>query len=190
MQTKWQNLFAEGQSDEDLFRELYVELKKIARSKVAWERPGMTLNVTALVHEAWLRLEQSAPEQWRDHSQFFASAAEAMRRILVEAARRKSALKRGNGERPIPLDGIEIPDPSDEQRLLEVHQVLDELATVDEMKAIIVKMRFFCGMENEEIASILGVNEKTVRRHWTLAKAWLYRAIRDGSHTVSVSEAN
>lgn len=189
MQTKWQNLIAVGQTDDDLFREIYLELKKIARSKVAWERPGITLNATALVHEAWLRLEKSAPEQWRDHSQFFASAAEAMRRILVEAARQKSALKRGSGEKLIPIDGIDIPDPSDDQRLLEVHQVLDELAAVDEIKATIVKMRYFCGMENEEIASILGVNEKTVRRHWALAKAWLYRAILQGSHSVSVSEA-
>lgn len=153
----------------------------MARAKMASERPGITLNATALVHEAWVRLEKSAPDQWRDRSQFFASASEAMRRILVEASRRRAASKRGCGEIPVSLDGLDLPDRPDEQRLMEVHEVLDELEAQDATKATIVKLRFFCGMENEEIAAVLGVNEKTVRRHWELAKLWLFRAIREES---------
>ncbi len=177
MQTKWANLVAGGEDDEALFRELYAELKGMARGKMAFERQGITLNATALVHEAWMRLEKSAPEQWRDRPHFFASAAEAMRRILVEAARRRLAMKRGNGVMAVPLDGLEIVEEAASQRVMEVHQVMTELEAVDAMKASIVKLRFFCEMENEEIAAILGVSEKTVRRHWTAAKVWMYEAI-------------
>ena len=178
MLTKWFNLIDDGQDHDELFRDLYAELKQMARMKVASERRGMTLNATALVHEAWLRLEKSAPDQWRDRSQFFASAAEAMRRILVEAARRRLAAKRGSGEVAISFDDLDLPETAESERLMEVHEVLDRLEAEDPVKAAIVKLRFFCGMENEEIASILGVNEKTVRRHWALAKVWLYRAIQ------------
>ncbi len=176
--TKWHNLV--GAEDYDaLFQGLYIELRQMARVQVSKERPGLTLNATALVHEAWLRLEKSAPEQWRDRGQFFASAAEAMRRILVEAARRRGATKRGSGQTPVPLEGLEVEDRPDDRRLMEVNEVLDELEAVDPIKAAIVKMRVFCGLENGEIAAVLEVNEKTVRRHWELAKVWLYRAIRE-----------
>ena len=176
--TKWQNLVCDGQDCGDLFQNLYAELKQMARAKVSAERPGITLNATALVHEAWLRLEKSAPDQWRDRSQFFASAAEAMRRLLVEAARCRLAAKRGRGEVPLSLDEMDLSDGTENRQLIEVNEVLDALEAEDATKAAIVKMRFFCGLENEEIAAILGVNEKTVRRHWALAKVWLYRAIR------------
>lgn len=176
--TKWFNLVCEKEDFGDLFQNLYVELKQMARVQVSKERPGITLNATALVHEAWLRLEKSAPDQWRDRSQFFASAAEAMRRILVEAARRRGAFKRGSGQAPVSLEGLEVEDRPDDRRLMEVNEVLDELEAEDPTMAAIVKMRFFCGLENGEIAAVLGVNEKTVRRHWELAKVWLFRAIR------------
>jgi RNA polymerase sigma factor (TIGR02999 family) len=104
-----------------------------------------------------------------------------MRRILVEAARRRHAAKRGSGQQSVPLDGIDLPDETDHQQILEVNDVLDKLEAEDPIKAQIVKMRFFCGMENEEIAAILEVNEKTVRRHWQLAKVILYRAIQEGN---------
>ena len=178
MHTKWLNLAGGGQDHEELFRELYIELKQMAHRQVSSERQGITLNATALVHEAWLRLEKSAPDKWRDRGQFFASAAEAMRRILVEGARRRLAAKRGGGEAPVPLEEIHLPESSENQRLMEVHEVLDELEAEDPNKAAIVKLRFFCGLENGEIASMLGVNEKTIRRHWELAKVWLYRAIK------------
>lgn len=166
--------------DHDLFAGLYAELKKIAGGRVAIERQGGTLDATALVHEAWLRLQKSAPGQWRDRKQFFAAAAEAMRRILVEAARRRLAAKRGAGADAVPLDGLDLPAPVADERLLGIHEVLDQLEDEDEIKARIVKLRFFSGMSHDEIAALLEVNEKTVRRHWTLAKVWLYRAIERG----------
>jgi len=180
MLTELQNLLPEPERQQDLFAELYREMKVIARSKMAGERPGATLSPTALVHEAWMRLQGGSGTPWRDRSQFFAAASEAMRRILVEAARRRNAAKRGGGREEVPLDGLDLPDDADPQRLLEVNEVLERLEAEDPVKAQIVKMRFYCGMENGEIAAILGVNEKTVRRHWQLAKVRLFRAIREG----------
>ena len=146
---------------------------------MAMERPGMTLNTTALVHEVWLRLEKSSPDQWRDRAQFFGAAAEAMRRILVEAARRRLSAKRGGGAEIVRLDGPDSGEIAEDRRLLGVHEVLDALEAEDPLKARIVKLRFFSGLENQEIAALLEVNGKTVRRHWELAKIWLYRAIRE-----------
>jgi len=179
MQTKLSNLAVEEQGSEELIKQLYIELKRMARGRLAMERQGITLNTTALVHEAWIRLEKSSPERWRDRAQFFAAAAEAMRRILVEAARRRLAAKRGGGEAAIRLDDLEAGEVAENRALLGVHEVLDQLAAEDAMKAQIVKLRFFSGLENEEIAALLGVNEKTVRRHWELAKIWLYRAMTE-----------
>ena len=164
-------------NDNELFAGLYAELKKIAAGRMAAERQGGTIDATALVHEAWLRLQKSSPEQWRDRKQFFAAAAEAMRRILVESARRRMAAKRGGGEAAVPLDGIDLPAPVNDERLLGIHEVLGQLEAEDEIKARIVKLRFFSGMNHDEIAALLEVNEKTVRRHWELAKVWLYRAM-------------
>ena len=175
--TRWLNASAES-SDDDLFAGLYSELKKIAAGRVAVERQDQSLNATALVHEAWLRLQNSAPEKWRDRKQFFAAAAEAMRRILVDAARRRLAAKRGAGEAPVPLDGLELPTPVADERLLGIHEVLDQLEAEDELKARIVKLRFFSGMNHDQIAALLELNEKTIRRHWALAKVWLYQAIK------------
>ena len=165
--------------DGDLFAGLYAELKKIAAGRMAVEHRHQTLNATALVHEAWLRLQKSAPEKWRDRRQFFAAAAEAMRRILVEAARRRLAVKRGEGEGAVPLSGIDLSSPTTDERLLAVHEVLDRLEAENEIRARIVKLRFFSGMNHEEIAALLEISETTVRRHWTVAKVWLYEALRD-----------
>ncbi|MCX6874866.1 MAG: ECF-type sigma factor [Verrucomicrobia bacterium] len=161
--------------DGELFAGLYAELKRIAAGRLAVEHQHQTLNATALVHEAWLRLQHSAPEKWRDRRQFFAAAAEAMRRILVEAARRRIAVKRGGGEACMALDGLDLPAPVADERLLGIHEVLDRLEEEDELKARIVKLRFFGGMGHDEIAALLEINEKTVRRHWSLAKLWLYQ---------------
>jgi len=163
--------------NEDLMKILYHELKILARGRMAAEKAGHTLGPTALVHEAWLRLEMSSPETWRDRSQFFAAASEAMRRILVESARRKLAWKRGRGAESVPLEDLEIAADMDEEKILAVHEALDQLAKEDPLKARIVTLRFFSGMEHQEIATLLEVNEKTVRRHWALAKVWLYQAI-------------
>jgi RNA polymerase sigma factor (TIGR02999 family) len=166
-------------SGEDLILQLYGELKKMAHGRLLGERAGLTLNTTALVHEVWLRLEKSSPDEWRDRSQFFAAASEAMRRILVEAARKRLAAKRGSGVEIVPLEEMEVASLASDERLLAVHEVLDRLEREDAMKAQIVKLRFFSGMEYEEIGSLLGVNEKTIRRHWTVAKIWLFRALSE-----------
>jgi len=167
--------------DEDLMKVLYQELKILARGRMAAEKAGHTLGPTALVHEAWLRLEKSSPETWRDRSQFYAAASEAMRRILVESARRRLAIKRGNGAEVVPIEDLQIAADMDDEKILGVHEALDQLTKEDPLKAQIVKLRFFSGMEHQEIATLLEVNEKTVRRHWALAKVWLYQAIAEQS---------
>ena len=178
---QWQNLLTGSRPPQEVFEELYRELKIIARSRMAGEKPNQTLCATILVHEAWLRLDNGAGGPWQNRAHFFGAASEAMRRILVEAARRRHAVKRGSGQQAVPMDGIDLPDETDHQQILEVNDVLDKLEAEDPIKAQIVKMRFFCGMENEEIAAILDVNEKTVRRHWQLAKVILFRAIQGGN---------
>lgn len=168
--------------DHEVFASLYAELRRIARSKMAGERQGSTLDTCGLLHEAWLRLEKSAPEQWRDRKQFYAAASEAMRRILVEAARRRLAAKRGGGEEAVPLDDeLPVAAPMDDDRLLDVHEALDRLEVEFPMDAQIVKLRFFSGLGNEEIATLLEVSERTVERHWKLAKLWLYRELNDAN---------
>jgi len=175
--TRWLNASTASRDDE-LFAGLYAELHRIARARMAAERAGKTLGATALVHEAWLRLQKSSPAEWRDRKQFYAAAAEAMRRILVEAARRRLAAKQGEGGVALPLDDAPpVPAPITDERLLGVHEVLDLLEAEDEMKARVVKLRFFVGMTNEEIAALLEVSETTVKRHWAVAKVWLYKAL-------------
>lgn len=177
MESKIYHFARTNQSSEELVQELYAELKRIARGKVAMERSDNPISPTTLVHEAWLRLEKSAPELWRDRSQFFAAASEAMRRILVEAARRRLAEKRGAGQVPLQIDEIDIPGLPEDERIMAIHEVLDQLEEIDPRKAQIVKLRFFVGLENQEIAALLDVNEKTVRRDWELAKVWIFRAL-------------
>lgn len=175
--TRWLNA-STASRDEEMFAGLYAELHKIARGRMAAERAGGTLDATGLVHEAWLRLEKSAPEQWRDRRQFYAAAAEAMRRILVEAARRRLAAKRGAGQEAVQLeDALPIAAPAADERLLGIHEVLDRLEQEHAMDAAVVKLRFFGGMTNAEIAALLEVSERTVERHWKLAKLWLYREL-------------
>jgi RNA polymerase sigma factor (TIGR02999 family) len=159
--------------------EIYEELRIMARGRLAAEFRMNTLSTTGLVHEAWLRLEKSSPERWRDRPQFFAAASEAMRRILIEAARKRLAAKRGGGQIPVSIDEVDIPDRMDDERLLAVNEALERLEREDPERAQVVKLRFFSGMENEEIAALLGVNEKTVRRHWAVAKVWLYRFLQN-----------
>lgn len=165
--------------DRELFEHLYGELQRIARGKMSREREGHTLNTGGLVHETWLRLEEGAPDRWRDRSQFYAAAAEAMRRILVDSARRRLAAKRGDGAVPVPADQIELFAPLPDKRLLAVHEALDQLEKENELNARIVKLRYFGGLKHREIATVLEMGETTVRRHWAVAKVWLYRALKD-----------
>jgi len=162
---------------------LYQELRRMAASKMAREKP-QTLQATALVHEAWLKLGQ---QQFENRAHFFGAAAEAMRRILVERARRRDRLKRGGGLERVDYQESQVIGPMSEEKLLQVHEVLEELAAKDPIKAKIVKLRFFAGLENGEIASLLEVNEKTVRRHWQVAKVMLFQLIKNASQT-SASE--
>ena len=159
---------------------VYEELRRLAASKMAQEKPGQTLQATALVHEAWLRLAGSNHQQWRGRSHFFGAAAEAMRRILIDKARQKSSLKRGLDQ---PLEElhesrIEMPAPSAE--ILAVHEALDALAAEDATAAEVVKLRYFVGMTIPEIAEALEISPRSADRHWVFAKAWLYGAIRGG----------
>ena len=157
---------------------VYQELRRLAASKMAQEKPGQTLQATALVHEAWLRLAGSNRQQWRGRSHFFGAAAEAMRRILIDKARHKASLKRGLDQPHEELheSRIELAAPSDE--ILAVHEALDALAAEDTTAAEVVKLRYFVGMTIPEIAEALEISPRSADRHWVFARAWLKGAIR------------
>ena len=157
---------------------VYEELRKLAVHKMANEAPGHTLQPTALVHEAWLRLVGSDNQPWQNRAHFFAAAAEAMRRILVENARRKRRLRHGGGQQRVELDETNVPAETDDDKLLQVNEALEELAAQDPVQAEIVKLRFFVGLKNGEIAGVLNISEKTVQRYWAHAKAWLYERMQ------------
>ena len=159
---------------------VYDELRRLAAVKMAHEVPGQTLQPTALVHEAWLRLSQQSAARWQNREQFYAMAAEVMRRLLVDRARRRQARKHGGNLERVDLDALELPGTSDDDLVLQVHEALERLAADDPAKAEVVKLRFFVGLENAEVAALLGVSEKTVQRHWSFAKAWLHRAMQGG----------
>lgn len=154
---------------------LYKELRGMAHRKLSGELRWQTISTTVLVHEAWLRLEKSALKKWRDRGQFFAAASEAMRRILIEAARKRLAVKRGAGNKMVPIHEIEVAENISDERLLAINEALQQLELENSQRALVVKLRFFNGLENTEIATLLDMNEKTVRRHWAAAKVWLYR---------------
>ena len=163
---------------DELLPLVYEELRHLAAHKMANEVPGQTLQPTALVHEVWLRLGGDQQPHWQNRAHFFAAAGEAMRRILIEKARRRQRARHGGGQERVDLDAIEIAAPEDDERLLAVHDALDRLAQEDPMKAQVVKLRFFVGLSDREVAEALGVTERTVERHWSFAKVWLLRAIR------------
>ncbi len=162
---------------EELLPLVYGELRRLAAHKMAGQSPGQTLQPTALVHEAWLRLAGSGHDQYAGQAHFFAAAAEAMRQILVDRARRKSALKRGGGlmREELRESRIEFRAPADE--LVAVHEALDELALEDPLAADVVKLRYFVGMTLPEVADALQIGVRTADRHWSFARAWLKRAI-------------
>jgi RNA polymerase sigma factor (TIGR02999 family) len=140
---------------------------------MAREAEGHTLQPTALVHEAWLRLTRSDGRKWNDRTHFFAAAAEAMRRILVENARRKNAQRRGGGRQRVELMDIPVEAAAPENQLLAVNEALDKFAKLDPAKAELVKLRYFVGMTIEEAADVLGISAPTAKRHWAYARAWL-----------------
>jgi RNA polymerase sigma factor (TIGR02999 family) len=158
---------------------VYGELRKLAARRLAHEKPGQTLQATALVHEAYLRLvDVEKAQQWNSRGHFFAAAAEAMRRILVERARRKAAVKHGGGLRRIDLDHLPVPcDDGRADELLALDEAVAELERHDPPSAQLVKLRYFAGLSHQEAAEALGIGRRAADRLWALAKAWLYQRI-------------
>lgn len=156
---------------------VYEELRKLAAHKMAREAPGQTLQPTALVHEAWLRLAGSEQHAWQNRAHFFAAAAESMRRILIENARRKARQKRGGDWERVELENLQLATESDPVTLLTINEALDHLAREHPEKAELVKLRFFAGFSLPEAAGALGLSETTAKRYWAFARAWLFDQI-------------
>jgi RNA polymerase sigma factor (TIGR02999 family) len=167
----------DAQAADELLPLVYGELRKLAAHKMSNESPNQTLQPTALVHEAWLRLTGNENTQWNGRSHFFAAAAEAMRRILIDNARRKQAKRHGGGQQRVDLEEQDIAAMANDDQLLAINEALDKLAAQDKPKAELVKLRFFVGLTIEQAAEVLGISEATAKRHWTFARAWLYREI-------------
>lgn len=167
----------ETRASEELLPIVYDELRRLAASKMLHEQPGQTLQATALVHEAYLRLVDGDPDQgWDNRGHFFAAAAEAMRRILIENARRKQAVKHGGDMLRADVDvATFVIDPEIDERLLALDEALDRLAEQDGIKADLVKLKYFAGLTTEQAASALGISTSTAERYWSYAKAWLHR---------------
>ena len=163
---------------EELLPLVYEELRKLAAVRMSNEAAGQTLQPTALVHEAWLRLAGEGSQKWDSKGHFFAAAAESMRRILIENARRKHALKRGVHLERVNLEDVEAAILTDGETLLLVNEALEKLEQEDREVAQLVKLRFFAGMTNEEAGQALGVSARTAKRYWTFARAWLFRELR------------
>ncbi len=168
----------ERASADDLLPLVYQELRKLAAHQMAGQAPGHTLQPTALVHEAWLRLAGSEPGRFAGRAHFFAAAAEAMRHILIDSARRKHAARNGGGQVRVDLEAVEIASPADDDELLAVHEHLDRLAAEDPQKAELTKLHYFAGMTFEEAAEVLGISVATAKRHWAYARAWLYEEMQ------------
>ena len=167
-------------ASEQLLPLVYEELRKLAAVKMVNEKPGQTLQATALVHEAFVRLvDVKARQDWRSRGHFFGAAAEAMRRILINRARDKGRVKRGGQLQRVDLDQIEVAFDTPGENLLVVDEAIERLAVENPQCAQLVKLRFFAGLTIEEAAAALEVSPRTAKRHWTYARAWLFDALRD-----------
>jgi RNA polymerase sigma factor (TIGR02999 family) len=164
---------------EQLFPLVYDELRELAARRLARESPGQTLQATALVHEAYLRLVGSGPASWNSRGHFFAAAAEAMRRILIEHARRKRAGRHGGGFRRVELDGVDLPGPAPSEDILALDEALSRLAAEDPIKAELVKLRYFGGLSVEDAGRVLGISRATADRYWAYARVWLYSELSE-----------
>ena len=167
----------QAQASEELLPLVYDELRRLAAARMAREMAGQTLQPTALVHEAWVRLVEDGSRTWENRAHFFAAAAEAMRRILIERARRRSRLKHGGGQERLNLDDLDVAAALPDDKILLMDEALERLKAEDPETAKVVVLKFFGGLTNEEIVRILGTSDRTVRRQWTYAKAWLYHCI-------------
>lgn len=170
----------EARAADELLPEVYEELRKLAASKMAREHPGQTLQPTALVHEAWIRLVGSTHQRWQNRRHFFGAAAEAMRRILIDRARRKHRVRHGQGLQRLNLDDVDLAVTADDDTLLRVHEALLAFEREAPDRAELVKLRYFTGLSIAEAAETLGISPSTAKRQWTFARAWLYRALQNG----------
>jgi len=168
----------EVQTTEQLLPLVYAELRRLAAHKMAGENPGQTLQPTALVHEAWLKLGGEQNTQWRNRNHFFAAAAEAMRRILTDNAKRKLRVRHGGGQQRVDLDDCATAADSEADHILAVSEALEKFARLDPQRAELVKLRYFVGLTFGEAAEVLGISEPTAKRYWSFARAWLYEEIR------------
>jgi RNA polymerase sigma factor (TIGR02999 family) len=167
----------DARATDELLPLVYNELRRLAAHKMASEPAGHTLQATALVHEAWMRLVDSPAQSWQNRAHFFGAAAEAMRRILVARARRRRTQRRGSGAEHLDVDGIEIASPAPEEQLLALNEALDRFATLEPRQAELVKLQYFVGLKIEEAAEVLGISEATAKRWWVYARAWLFDEI-------------
>ena len=160
---------------------VYEELRRLAHREMGGERPGHTLQTTALVNEAYLRLADQKNPRWQNRAHFFAVAARAMRRILVNYARTQRAQKRGGGAAKVDLEEAALASPEESKEIIDLHEALEKLATFDSRKAEIVELKYFGGLNYEEMAEVLKISPVTVRRDWRFAKAWLYTELQNAS---------
>jgi RNA polymerase sigma factor (TIGR02999 family) len=158
---------------------VYEELRRLAAHKMLLQAPGHTLQPTALVHEVWLRLTGNQGQKWAGRAHFFAAAAEAMRHILIDRARRKQAARHGGGQQRVDLQELDLASPGPDDQLLAVSEALDKLAIQHKAEAELVKLRYFVGMTNDEAAEVLGISTRTAKYYWTHARTWLYREIKE-----------
>jgi len=174
------NAAAPGQARaaNELLSLVYDELRRLAAKRMAAEAPGQTLQPTALVHEAWLRLTNDEKRKWNDRTHFFAAAAESMRRILVDNARRKRADRHGGGRQRVEVAEIVSAVVEESDNVLAVNEALEKFAQLDPEKAELVKLRYFVGMTIEQAAEALGISERTAKRYWAFARAWLHEEIK------------
>jgi len=165
-------------SSADLLPQLYAELRQLAAQRLSLENPGQTLQATALVHEAWLRLTRNGERQWNDPHHFFCAAAQAMRRILVDNARRKHRVRHGGELHRVNLDDINPASPMTPDELLALDGALERLAAEDSQAARLVELRFFAGLGHQEAAKVMGITRGTADGLWTYARTWLFEAMR------------
>ncbi len=175
-------LQAIGRGEERTLDELlplvYEELRQLAAARMAQESAGHTLQPTALVHEAWMRLVSDANRTWKNRAYFFGAAAEAMRRILIESARRKSRLKHGGGQERVDIEDLELGETTPDEKVLLINDALEQLELEHPERGRVVVLKYFGGLTNKEVSEMLGISERTVDRHWVCAKEWLFRKVR------------
>ena len=172
---RWRS--GDGDALQALMPLVYDEMRRLAHRYLRRERPGHTLQSTALVHEAFVRLTGNAPPQWEDRAHFFGIAAHLMRQILVEYARSRNAGKRGGAAIKLAIDGVDVPDQGPDLDIVALDDAMKDLARIDPQQSRVVELRFFSGLSIEDTAEVLGISESTVKRDWNTARVWLFREL-------------